>query len=111
MPQKKRLVVTLDPDYVPWEHNEDVVKLQRKRLKIPKGLILALGIVAIFTVAIVGQTMQKRQENALESVATTPTVQAVDVYAGYCEFGGLLLPPGSHQIGDVTRECENGVLR
>jgi len=109
--QKKRVVITLDPDYIPWEHNDDVVRLRRKRLKIPRGLLLAIGVVGAFTMAIIGQNIQRRQQSDDAVVEATAPAPVVDAFAGYCEFNGLLLPPGTHYIGEVARECADGVLR
>jgi len=110
--QRKRIVVTLDPDYVPWEHNEDVVKLRKKKIKVPKFLIGALALMAMLTLAVVNKVSQDRKLTEVIVTATPTAVVEVaeDPYENWCEYGGLLLRPGKHWIGDTERECKAGVL-
>ena len=107
--QKKRIVVTLDPDYIPWEHNEDAFKLRHKRIKIPKLLIAFVAIVAIFTFAIFSKIKADRQADL--AAAVTPAAQGDDPFKGWCEYGGSMLSQGVHNIGGTDRECKDGKIQ
>ena len=111
--QTKRIVITLDPDYVPWEHKEDVVRLRKKRVKVPKFFIAIIVIIGVLVFAVLSQTQTTNEQTAQATPEPSPTVVAVAVqnpYTNWCEFGGLLLAPGVHQIGDQERECRQGEL-
>lgn len=109
--QKKRIVVTLDPDYIPWEHNDDVVKLRRKRLHIPPLLIGAIAIVAILAFAIISKLGTDRQPTDVVTAPAPTVTPGVNPYADYCEYAGVLIPPGPHNIGGIERECKAGKLQ
>lgn len=110
MPQTKRLFVTLDPDYIPWEHNEDVVALRHKRL--PRWMFAVVGVIGIIILAVVNQAKTDRQLAQQQSAAAiaTATPAPLSIPPGLCEYGGVLLPPGIHTIGDRQRECKNGEI-
>lgn len=106
--QTKRIVVTLDPDYIPWEHNADVVKLRKKKIKGIKPMIGVLALICMLSLAVVNKVSQDRK--LADAVTATPTAVAANPYRDWCEYGGLLLKPGTHYIGDIERECKNGKL-
>lgn len=109
--QKKRIVITLDPDYIPWEAPEDVVKLRRKRLHIPKLLIGAIAVVAIFTFAIISKINTDRQQAAPEVTIAPTGTPGPNPFQDWCDLGGVLLSPGVHNIGGIDRECKSGSLQ
>jgi len=106
--QKKRIVITLDPDYIPWEAPEDIFKLRRKRLHIPKWLIGVVAVVVMLTVAVVSKARQGMPEIVTDAPAA---VQIVNPYQGWCEYGGNLLSQGVHHIGGTDRVCQDGTLQ
>lgn len=110
--QKKRVVVTLDPDYIPWEHSEDTVKLRHKRP--PKWILAVVLVIGVVIMAVINQARINRQltqqQNSSVLIVPTETPEPASIPQGWCEYAGILLPPGTHTIGDRQRECKNGQL-
>jgi len=53
MAQKKRVVITLDPEYIPWEADENIVKLRHPRPKWLRWTLRVAPFVALIVMGLV----------------------------------------------------------
>lgn len=131
-----RVLIELDPEYVPWDVPQERPRMQRRRRRrrrsggerasssgsFPKWL-LAVPLLILVACGALAWTFGPRDADqpALSPsvVGSPPGADAAELgegkppnsdsdYVYWCEFGGLLMAPGVHYIGDEERICERG---
>lgn len=72
--QVKRLVISLDPEYIPWE--TEVVRLRRRKIKVGKKgvfVILAVALIAISLIVVLTVGKHSQSANATPAPVVAPS--------------------------------------